>query len=322
MSMPEVSIIMASYNKGTMIGETINSVLTQSNPKWELIIIDDSSTDGSIQQIKQNFSDERIVLVENSMNKGANACRNQGLKLAKGKYIIFLDADDLLISTCIENRLRCAESVPENNLLIFSMGVFYKNIGDDKRQWTPKIKTPLQDFLAHRLPWSILQPLWRTDFLKELGGFDESFERLQDVELNTRALIDAKLKLKIVGGKPDCYYRIDEARKNFESVVFLTKWVNSAIKYCDKFSKLISIELKKYLMGTIYQTYLQIIYNFKKKNISKSEMKQLEETIMASSIIKEATLIKRTLFSFSGFMNVNFFRIPGLNSIIQKMILS
>ncbi len=89
-----VSIIMPSYNTRNYIGQSIESVLNQSYTNWELIIIDDCSTDNSESVIKK-FKDHRIHFYKNTSNVGAAISRNIALKKAKGKWIAFLDSDDL-----------------------------------------------------------------------------------------------------------------------------------------------------------------------------------------------------------------------------------
>ena len=90
-----VSIIMPSYNTGRFIKETIESVLAQSYPVWELIIVDDCSTDNTDDVVNQYLADERIHYIKNDTNSGAAVSRNRALRGAKGKWIAFLDSDDL-----------------------------------------------------------------------------------------------------------------------------------------------------------------------------------------------------------------------------------
>ena len=91
----QVSIIMPSYNTGRFISETIESVLAQSYSDWELIIVDDCSTDDTDEMIGQYLTDERIRYIKNKNNSGAAVSRNRALREAKGKWIAFLDSDDL-----------------------------------------------------------------------------------------------------------------------------------------------------------------------------------------------------------------------------------
>lgn len=89
-----VSVIMPSYNVERFISKSINSVLHQTYSNLELIIVDDCSTDGTLEII-HSFNDERIRLFINDTNQGAALTRNRALREAKGKYIAFLDADDI-----------------------------------------------------------------------------------------------------------------------------------------------------------------------------------------------------------------------------------
>lgn len=91
-----VSIVTPMYKGAAFVGQTIESVLAQTYGNWEMIIVDDCSPDGGagIAEVKK-YSDSRICLVESKVNKGSSGARNTGLRLAKGRYIAFLDSDDL-----------------------------------------------------------------------------------------------------------------------------------------------------------------------------------------------------------------------------------
>lgn len=89
-----VSIIMPSYNTGEFIKKTIQSVLKQTYKDWELIIVDDCSDDKT-DEIVTKIKDERIIYLKNKKNCGAAVSRNRALRVAKGKYVAFLDSDDL-----------------------------------------------------------------------------------------------------------------------------------------------------------------------------------------------------------------------------------
>lgn len=90
-----VSIIMPSYNTMDYIAETIESVINQSYSNWELIIVDDCSTDKTDDVVKPFLGDKRIRYIKNETNSGAAVSRNRALREAKGKWIAFLDSDDL-----------------------------------------------------------------------------------------------------------------------------------------------------------------------------------------------------------------------------------
>lgn len=90
-----VSIITPVYNAARFIGETIESVINQSYQNWELILVNDCSTDNSVQIIEEWMNqDSRVTLYQLSENGGAAVARNKGLELAKGEFIAFIDSDD------------------------------------------------------------------------------------------------------------------------------------------------------------------------------------------------------------------------------------
>ncbi len=91
-----VSIITPAYNAGRFIGETIESVIRQTHPAWEMIIVDDCSSDNTGQIVRHyQQQDERIKLVTLPQNAGVANARNTGLQMARGRYVAFLDADDI-----------------------------------------------------------------------------------------------------------------------------------------------------------------------------------------------------------------------------------
>ena len=100
-----VSVIMPSYNTAKYIGETIKSVQAQTYENWELIIVDDCSTDNTDSAVEPFLSDERIRYLKNSRNSGAAVSRNYALREAKGKWIAFLDSDDLWLPDKLEKQI-------------------------------------------------------------------------------------------------------------------------------------------------------------------------------------------------------------------------
>lgn len=88
-----VSVVMPAYNAGSYIAQAIESVLSQEVP-LELLVIDDCSSDNTVDIVKQYTEDERVVLICNQQNQGAAESRNIGIRRARGKYLAFLDADD------------------------------------------------------------------------------------------------------------------------------------------------------------------------------------------------------------------------------------
>lgn len=105
-----VSIIMPSYNCGTYVEQTIHSVQAQTYQNWEIIFMDDCSKDDTIKLLSElREKDTRIKLFQNYSNSGAAISRNTALREAKGRWIAFLDSDDLWESTKLEKQVRFME---------------------------------------------------------------------------------------------------------------------------------------------------------------------------------------------------------------------
>jgi glycosyltransferase involved in cell wall biosynthesis len=124
--MPNVSIIIPTYNAERYISETVQSVLAQTYPDFELLIIDDGSTDKSIKII-QNFTDPRIRIIHQE-NRGLPGARNTGIRHARGNYITFLDADDLWVPTKLQKHISHFERDPSVGIS-FSYSMFIDEHG-------------------------------------------------------------------------------------------------------------------------------------------------------------------------------------------------
>ncbi len=116
---PLVSVIIPTHNAESHIGKTINSVRNQSFGDWELIVIDDCSQDSTCSIVERMMPDDnRIQLLKNETNMGVAQTRNRGLELCKGKYVAFLDADDIWYPDKLEQQIELAEK--ENADIVYS----------------------------------------------------------------------------------------------------------------------------------------------------------------------------------------------------------
>jgi glycosyltransferase involved in cell wall biosynthesis len=284
--------------------------------------VDDLSTDGSLELLRAMAqNDERIKLIVNTENRGANVCRNRGLQLARGRYLLFFDGDDVLAPTCLAARVAYMQANQTLDFSVFTLQVFEKTPGDRKDNWIPNSKHPLNDFLKHDLPWQTMQPIWRTSFLTRVGGFDESFQRLQDVEFHTRILLNEKPRFSQVVGDPDCFFRIDEQRINYDYFSFLLRWIDSAILFCEKFRRIAPKQKQNLFLGTIFQTYLTLLLYYKDQRLDEKSYMMLEEKLLDEANKFEIGFLKRKLFALVKYYNLLHFRIPGVNRILKKVIL-
>lgn len=124
----KISVVTASYNYQDYIKEAIQSVLNQTYHDWELIIVDDCSTDNSVEVIK-SYKDDRIKLFVNEKNLGLKETVKRGIEKASGEWIVFLESDDILTSDNIEKKLEIVKKYPEINL-IFNDCEFF---GDEEK---------------------------------------------------------------------------------------------------------------------------------------------------------------------------------------------
>jgi glycosyltransferase involved in cell wall biosynthesis len=108
---PTVSVIMPSYNAGAYIAEAIQSVIGQTFGNWELIIVDDGSRDNTAEIVAKHLADKRIHFIKQE-NRGASASRNVGIRRSRGRYIAFLDADDIWLPEKLEKQMTVFAKYP------------------------------------------------------------------------------------------------------------------------------------------------------------------------------------------------------------------
>lgn len=127
MKKPKISVIMSTYNDEKFLDEAIGSILNQSFNDFEFIIINDFSKDSSLNIIKRNMrKNKRIILINNSKNLGPAISRNKGIKVAQGKYIAIMDADDI----SLKDRLKLQYNFLEHNNDIFLVGSSFISISE------------------------------------------------------------------------------------------------------------------------------------------------------------------------------------------------
>ncbi len=219
---PLVSIITPVFNRINLVGEAIDSVINQTYSRWEMIIVDDGSTDGSYEYIQGRAKqDPRIkVFKRNREPKGAPTCRNIGLEKTNGEFIIFLDSDDLLAPHCLQQRTQLFSQHAGHDFLVFPVQYFENKIGDRQEIF---LRFFYQDYLTSFLlqsHWITLSPIWKKDALNFLKGFDETLICMQDGELHIRALLE-KLKFQVFGDKKyiDSYLRASNSYERISNNV-------------------------------------------------------------------------------------------------------
>jgi len=119
MSRPLVSVLMPAYNHERYVADAVESVLSQTYPEWELIVIDDASQDGT-WEVLQSFKDVRLRLKRHEVNQGAHATLNEALEMARGEYIAIINSDDVFATNRIDRMLAEARASGEKEIFAFT----------------------------------------------------------------------------------------------------------------------------------------------------------------------------------------------------------
>ena len=126
-----VDIILPNYNSFEFVEETINSIIAQTYQNWHLYIIDDHSTDNSLQIINKFSNLKKVTIVKLSKNKGAGFCRNLALRLSKSKYVAFIDSDDIWEKNKLQEQL---EIMDNTNLdFTYTDYISFKEVNKNKK---------------------------------------------------------------------------------------------------------------------------------------------------------------------------------------------
>ena len=192
---PLVSIIIPSYNRADLIGETLESIVSQTYTNWECIIVDDGSTDKSFEVINVfTEKDSRIKFYKRPETKlkGANACRNYGFELSKGVFVNWLDSDDVLHPEKLKKQIK---RIIQDNTLFSICKSYVFNTSFDKidllslKSQNIKTEDSFNDFMSKQIIIPIQAPIFKKQFLIDNDfHFEESLQAGQEWELFARVL--------------------------------------------------------------------------------------------------------------------------------------
>jgi glycosyltransferase involved in cell wall biosynthesis len=208
-----VSIITPSFNRADIVHETAQSIFNQTYPHWEWVIVDDGSTDNSLEVLQQFAAkDERVkILQRNRDPKGACTCRNIAVENCKGDYVLFLDTDDLLASFCLEQRVKAAAENPDCDFVIFPMLLFKNHPDDLQLLWNINNDDDDIDRILSGDP--VCQgtgPLWKKSSFVRVGMWSEQLLLWQDIELHLRSLLMGVKYTKRFDLEPDIFLRVSD----------------------------------------------------------------------------------------------------------------
>ena len=179
-----VSVIMPAFNTVQWISDAIHSIKSQTYKNWELIIVDDGSTDNTTEKIKSLFEDERIKIFRQK-NSGPAVARNRGVEEAQGEFMAFLDADDLWFEDKLTKQVEHFHSHPELGL-IHSMNRFFNDDPILSKPFQPPgwfINWPEAERLLVCDTIGTLTVMTRTELIRQAGGFREGLNGVEDWDL-------------------------------------------------------------------------------------------------------------------------------------------
>ena len=189
---PVVSIIVPTYNRWPLVGEAVESVLAQTYQAWELIIVDDGSDDDTAERLAQYGSAIRRV---SQQRKGVAAARNYGVGIASGRYVAFLDSDDLWMPKKLE--IQAAFMEQHSKVQICQTEEIWLRRG---LRVNPKNKhaKPSGDIFRRSLHLCLVSPsavMMTRDLFDQAGGFDETFPVCEDYDLWLRIAVNHVIPL-------------------------------------------------------------------------------------------------------------------------------
>lgn len=301
---PEVSIIIPSYNYGIYLPESVGSIINQTYTNWECIIIDDGSTDNT-KEVAQLLcvKDNRISYFSQS-NSGPTVARNYGLKLAKGEFIQFLDADDLLESRKLEKQIAIFKQqdcdIVYGGVKYFTssnLSKLYDSEDLKSGSWMKNLSGRGDTMILELLKGNIMEtssPLIRKLLFHKLGNMNEELLFNEDWELWARfAIGDAKFKFD-----------------NSEDTRVLRRVHDSYSKNVfkmDAYGLKVSLILNKKVHGRKYRKILIPKINYHKRIIDEKLLELLRtnknEAIDKALFIYAKTDIKRYLIYSKLFKN-------------------
>lgn len=249
------SIVIPLYNKQNCIRETLRSVFNQSYTDFEVLVVDDGSTDGSLDVVKE-FNDERLRIIEKP-NSGVSATRNEGIRAAANEWIAFLDADDIWTSFHLETLVKVHNQHPKAEVLCSNYETFSSN--ENYVDKLEKIEQKMTCFIVKDFYLRLLSGkhvIWsstavvRKDCFEKVGWFDERLIKGEDLDCW------AKLYENFVMAQTEfvtAFYRLDPTDGN------ATKKVSSVKKYAVYY-------YKPRLWKSSYKSMFEckVIYNYLK----------------------------------------------------------
>ena len=205
---PFISVILPAYNAAEFLNESIDSILHQTYQNFELIIVNDGSTDNT-QAIIEQYADPRIKCIQHDQNKGLVNCLNEAITLSKGEYIVRMDADDIAFNNRIQLQVAYLNEHPAVSIVGTHALFFEKDINAQLPNWELDLNTNTVSEIKKALAWEncIIHPTVciRSEVAKSLL-YDVAQINYEDYDLWMRAIAHNLIIAKI--NEPLLYYRV------------------------------------------------------------------------------------------------------------------
>ena len=202
-----VSVIIPAYNQSQFIGFAIESVLNQTYPAWECIIVDDGSTDQT-SSIIQKYQNPKIIYIYQD-NAGLSAARNTGIRASKGEYLSFLDSDDGFTPKKLELLMQCFLEDPQLGLAAGNAGLIDEFSLPIDRSFKSQLPGELQNLLLGN-PLHVGSVLLKRDWQQKIGFFDETLRSYEDWDFWLRLALAGTKMISI--NDVVSYYRFHTAQ--------------------------------------------------------------------------------------------------------------
>jgi len=325
---PLVSIVIPTFNSSEYLKSTLDSVLSQTYVNWECILVDDGSIDLT-ETISVNYQekDHRFQWYKRleDLPKGPSSARNYGVSKAKGDYLIFLDADDLLATTCLDNRVAQFQQNLDCDFLVFQMERFVDEPDFSKKEIVVEQDKNriLESFIQLHGQWPITAPIYKTDFFKTIG-FNAELVVFEDLEAAIKAIVQA-IDFQVFN-TIDCYYRNDTNYKTkYNSLEVKTKMVKAFQTLLQSVVQLMEQNSEKQFKNQDIKTYF--VQSYKKifrfqilENVAafKVDNKKIVHLLATHSFLDNKTVFKfflvdRVLLPFVTFKG------SGVARLIKKI---
>ena len=239
---PIVSLIMPFFNNKELVGKMIDSILANTFEDWELLAIDDGSSEETLAYLSHYTADSRVKIIKRETTpKGAQTCRNLGMAHAQGQYWMFVDCDDYLTPACIGTRVEWIEKRQDLDFMVFPSAVY---INDVFEPHAPEDifgynvhNDDLKGFARRELPFIVWSNIYRADSLRKAHLlWDTKLLSLQDADYNVHAIM-AGLRYEYAYVAPDYGYRIRHSQGSVSAKICTPEHFKSNLYASVKFFK-------------------------------------------------------------------------------------